>query len=275
MLTKSLICLALFSFLAAAPLSLPAYAADGDFPLYREIEIMYQQENFAKVIVAGNDFLITVPDSIYKDKVLFFMGISYMKKKDYSEAVGILSDLEKKRYISVKIDWVIQSLADAYFELEKYDTALDKYSEIIEKYPESDIKFIAYYKGAHAARSSGKNGIAMRYFRDLIENYPETDEAMKAAKELEQLPDKETYKDTPRGGRYAIQIGSFQYRENAEKLKNELAKKDLKCNITSVIIDQKVYYRLRTGYFPSKTEADTMAEKLVKELFLPAKVFED
>ena len=275
MRTKSLICIALFSFFAAAPLSPAAYAKDGDFQMYREIEGMFQVENFAKVIKAGNDFLITAPESIYKDKVLFFIGISHLKNKDFTEAVHVLADLKKKRYISVKIDWVIQSLADAYFELEKYDAALGEYTELIEKYPDSDVRFLAYYKGAVAARSSGRYGTAGRYFRDLIDKFPESEEAMKASEELAKLPKDEELKETLPQGRYAVQIGSFQYRENAEKLKNELSKKDLICNITSVIIDKKVYYRLRTGYLPGKAEADRLAEKLIGEYFLPARVFED
>jgi cell division protein FtsN len=64
--------------------------------------------------------------------------------------------------------------------------------------------------------------------------------------------------------RYSVQVGSFRGWEQAEKLRDRLARKGYSARIqTSRVPGKGLWYRVRVGYFSDRTTADRVAQRLV------------
>lgn len=73
---------------------------------------------------------------------------------------------------------------------------------------------------------------------------------------------------------WAVQVGSFSKKENAEKLQTKLRKAGYKAFISSVSAEGKTVVRVRIGPELQRTAADQLKSKVEKELQLQAKVVE-
>jgi cell division protein FtsN len=66
-------------------------------------------------------------------------------------------------------------------------------------------------------------------------------------------------------GDYLLQVGSFRSSSDAERLKAQLALKDIPTRIQTVTIDNgQTYHRVRTGTY-DKTQAQSLSAKLARE----------
>ena len=73
---------------------------------------------------------------------------------------------------------------------------------------------------------------------------------------------------------WAVQVGSFGKKENAEKLQTKLRKAGYKAFISSVSAEGKTVVRVRIGPELQRTAADQLKSKVERELQLQAKVVE-
>jgi rare lipoprotein A len=63
---------------------------------------------------------------------------------------------------------------------------------------------------------------------------------------------------------YTVQVGSFNDRENAFSLKEELSRNLNDVRVEPIELDNGTYYRVRIGRFPNRNEAEKIASKLRK-----------
>jgi DedD protein len=64
------------------------------------------------------------------------------------------------------------------------------------------------------------------------------------------------------GGAWAIQVGSFSSRDNAERLVKQLESKGFKAYVSKTGTGAKQMYRVRVGPVPSRAAVDALAQKL-------------
>ncbi|MGQ4808896.1 Cell division protein FtsN [Candidatus Entotheonellaceae bacterium PAL068K] len=77
------------------------------------------------------------------------------------------------------------------------------------------------------------------------------------------------------GVRYIVQVGSFRVRDQAERLRQRLAKQNYPVRIqTSVAPDRGIWHRVRVGPFPDRGAADRVAQRLGSQEQLPVIVMD-
>jgi peptidoglycan lytic transglycosylase len=73
---------------------------------------------------------------------------------------------------------------------------------------------------------------------------------------------------------YAVQVGAFADRDNANRLKNQLARRYDGVYVTTLAGRAATYYRVRLGRFPHREQAVQLAQSLTP-LGLPAIIVDD
>lgn len=70
-------------------------------------------------------------------------------------------------------------------------------------------------------------------------------------------------------GDYAVQVGAFRSEEKANSYQNQLQERDFP-NVYTVKVGNEetgdIWFRLRVGYFASKSDAETLGKELAREL---------
>jgi cell division septation protein DedD len=62
---------------------------------------------------------------------------------------------------------------------------------------------------------------------------------------------------------FSVQVGSFQYRDQAERLRHRLAQKGYQASVQPTAIAGKgVWYRVQVGGSPDRATADRLAQQL-------------
>lgn len=72
---------------------------------------------------------------------------------------------------------------------------------------------------------------------------------------------------SPTTGRFAVQVGAFLDRRNAERLQQQLEQRYDPVFITQYDSPQGLFYRVRVGAAPSRESAEALAQRLRGERF--------
>lgn len=72
---------------------------------------------------------------------------------------------------------------------------------------------------------------------------------------------------SPTTGRFAVQVGAFLDRRNAERLQRQLEQRYDPVFITQYDSPQGLFYRVRVGAAPSRESAEALAQRLRGERF--------
>ncbi len=75
--------------------------------------------------------------------------------------------------------------------------------------------------------------------------------------------------EVPGGVRYGVQVGAFQERENAGRLKLSLHARYRPVIIVPYDSPRGLFYRVRVGSLPTELEARSLADRLAAEGFTP------
>ena len=73
----------------------------------------------------------------------------------------------------------------------------------------------------------------------------------------------------PLAGFFTVQVGAFQAKENAERLRVQLSSRYSPVTIQEYDSPAGIFYRVRVGRVPSQEAAHQLAEQLRNEQFLP------
>ena len=106
--------------------------------------------NYDLAIAGFQDFLNTYPDSEYADNAIYYLGTCYSEQG-------------------------------------RQEQAIQTFDQVINLYPKGDKSPVAYFKKALAYRQLERNTEAIDAFKRLMTTYPDSQEAVRAQQELQQL----------------------------------------------------------------------------------------
>lgn len=206
------------------------------------------------------------------EEACFFQGLSALMLKRYSEAESKLSRVRRGRYQS----WAFLALAEIEMGTNRADGACRKYERMSRSY----ISPTAMYRYGECLERDGKSDDATDVFRDLIETFRSTPEAVLATQKIEVLERKAGIHDVlspahSRGelvGTYTIQFGAFYDRTNAIRLASELKREIPGVRIDSDLVDNREIHRVRVGQFRTREEAQLEAEAINRRVREPVTI---
>ncbi len=143
--------------------------------LYWKAEALFRMENYDEAIETHNEFLVT-PGAFsldYYPKAHYTIGYSWFQQEDYSNALiafrqFIRGDIDNQRFIN---DAYLR-IADAYFMLKNYESAIDFYKRA-ESLGIVDTDYAIYQK-ALVEGVKGDFNSKIASLKKLLQQYPET-----------------------------------------------------------------------------------------------------
>ena len=123
---------------------------------------------------------------------LMDMGMANLKKQNFSEAAEDFKKLKEKYPYSKYATLAGLKLGDAYFGDQKYAQAAMSYKEFARLHPSNEnAPYVLYQAGmshflqfSATDRDPAETATSIKVFNTLIDNYPGTEYATKAAKQL-------------------------------------------------------------------------------------------
>jgi len=205
----------------------------------------------------------------------YFQGISAIMMEEYDAARELLSKVKDGHFRP----W-------AYLSLAEVETRSNNAGEACERYRSMARSFIsptAMYRYGECLEKQGRVEDATDMFRELLETFENTPEALLAAEKLNVLTRKpvppaqeptvvDSATMTPLSSGYTVQFGAFNDRTNAIKLASQLKRELPGVRIDTDLLDFKEVHRVRFGYFRTRAEAVKSMEEISNRLNEPCAV---
>jgi tetratricopeptide (TPR) repeat protein len=214
---------------------------------------------FGQVVTEAQGFLQRKQSSQLYQETLYLKGLSELKVRDLEAARETLTRLTAEFPQGPFSHQAQMALGDAESLLGRNEQALLIYQGLADRqnaplYPQ------AAFRLGNAQRRLGLWEEARKTFERLAAQSPGSAEALHAKGLLAQ-------------GEFAfsVQVGAFQSRENALRLKKELDRRNFSADVSDVILEGRRFYRVRVGQFARREQAAQEAQRLRQEGF-PTKI---
>lgn len=215
--------------------------SDRSYPkVLKEAEIAYVRGDFQKAYEFYKEALKNTDDNrLGYDNNTYWMGNCLIKLGRYKEARDVFQLLISQNKNKVLKGFGYFGLGESYLYENKFKKAKKAYAEVLQLEGNgfTDVRSMAYYRLGLISEALGHEGEAQKYFNFLHQKYPNSYSAI-ASKIV-----------------YFVQVGAFQNRENAQRLKEKLVKKKYPCHIEMVVNGGKRFYRVRIGSYRSIEDA--------------------
>jgi tetratricopeptide (TPR) repeat protein len=119
----------------------------------------------------------------------YYAGVSYLNTADYKNAIKYLDKFSTKDDILSVVS--TGAIADAFIELNQTKEALEYYEKAIKKSSNSLVVPIYIKKAGQTAMLLEDNKRALKHFKNLMENYSQSEEAQNADKIIAKLEAKQ------------------------------------------------------------------------------------
>ncbi len=123
---------------------------------------------------AYNVFHDLLKESAFKDATLFWLGETYLKGGDYTQAEAQYTQLIKLYADSIYTPQAYYSLGWVYFEQNQLEKAQKIFIELIGKFPEHQLAEEAHFKIGEIAFQQQQYQDSIGYFKDYIGRYPQS-----------------------------------------------------------------------------------------------------
>lgn len=110
-----------------------------------------------------------------------------LEEKNYQAAIVRLKDFLRKHPQSELADNAQYWIGECYYALKEFDQAILEFNEVRLNYPQGDKAPAALLKQAFAFAELGGQVEARWIFQEIVEQYPESEEAVKAKERLKRL----------------------------------------------------------------------------------------
>jgi len=206
------------------------------------------------------------------EEACFFQGLSALMLKRYPEAEDNMSRVRRGRYQS----WAFLALAEIEMGTNRTEGACRKYERMSRSY----ISPTAMYRYGECLERDGKSDDAADVFRDLIDTFQSTPEAVLASQKIEVIERSSRTHNvlSPLNtseeiiGIYTLQFGAFYDRTNAIRLASELKRDIPGVRIDSDLVSNKEIHRVRVGQFRTREEAQLEADKINQRVREPVTI---
>ena len=238
-------------------LSLVTALAADDLHLLR---VAFLRGEYGQVVTEAERILQRKQGSPDKQEVLYLKGLSELKVRDLEAARLSLTQLTTEFPQGSFSDQAQMALGDAETLLGRNEQAILIYRELVEGPNSAAFYPQAAFRVGNAQRRLGLWEEARTTFEQLAAKSPTSAEALQAKRLLAK-------------GEFAfsVQVGAFQSRENALRLKKELDRRDFLVDVSDVILEGRRFYRVRVGQFARREEAAQESQRLKQEGF-PTKI---
>jgi len=199
---------------------------------------------------------------------------------DAAKAVETYQQILRKFPDSREAEAAALKTAQYYFSRGLYVSARKHFLELIERYPKSEYVDDSMYSAAACLYAAGKYRSCYVELNNFLTKNPNSPLRPLALDDLKELRDKTG--DT-RGmervasksdGKYALQIGAFSKRANAEKLMSYCETLGLPVEIRERKKNNKIMYLVWMGSFESAEDSRTFGDKFKREHGKPFRVVE-
>ncbi|MBI3616525.1 MAG: SPOR domain-containing protein [Candidatus Omnitrophica bacterium] len=125
-----------------------------------------------------------------------------------------------------------------------------------DRHAESSRQEELLYLQGTAALKLRDTELAQTSLRRLLSDYPNSRWAAQASAALKGISRaaEENY--------FSVQLGAFETRANADRLKVELERRGYPAEVTDAVMDGRTLYRVRVGRFSSRVEAQAQVQRL-------------
>ncbi|MBF0385408.1 MAG: SPOR domain-containing protein [Candidatus Omnitrophica bacterium] len=227
-----------------------------------EVETSFLKGDYEKVkAIADADMADATIDKANLAKIKYFLALSHLWLKEYSDAKKVLEALHEEDLDKNFRDKVSLGIIDACYLNDEYETALDTAQRFIKENASSDYLSLVYLKLARINLKLAQWAEAEVYLKKVINDFPQSMDVYIA----KQLLEENRY--------FAVQVGSFALSSRAEQLAQELKEKGEYAYVVEITDQEnKKYYRVRVGKLSSLSEAKHLKSKL-SELGYPTSIY--
>ena len=200
------------------------------------------------------------PSGSVREELLYLKGVSELKLRDLEEARLTLTQLTSEFPEGRRVSQARMALGDLYALTGEDQKALDLYEELVKSGKAGSLLAQITFRVGDAQRRLGLWEEARKTLERVAAQFPRSPEGLQAKELLAQ-------------GEFAffVQVGAFQSRENAVRLKTELERRHFSAEVNDTILEGRRFYRVRVGQFARREDASEEATRLREEGF-PGKV---
>jgi tetratricopeptide (TPR) repeat protein len=207
------------------------------------------------------------------EEACLFQGLCAVMLERYADARRPLERIRRGKLRT----WALLAMAEAEAGLGRRDEGCRRYQSLAG----AMISPTALYRHAECLEDEGDLTGATREFREIVDAFRGTPEAVLAAEKLTRLARGEATpadkRATPATGGeapgeevlqsgYTIQFGSFRDRGNAIKLAAKIKRVYPGVRVDSELIRYREYHRVRFGYFETREGAQAKGEEISREM---------
>jgi tetratricopeptide (TPR) repeat protein len=208
------------------------------------------------------------------DEACLFQGLSAIMLERYADARSPLGSIRKGKLRT----WAYLSMAEVESGLNRPEQACSRYESLAG----AMIIPTALYRHGECLENKGDVEGAETEYRQIINNFRDTPEAVLAAEKLSRLAERTETPPTSQKtdsvdaqalpppedfkSGFTIQFGSFRDRGNAIKLSARIKRVYPGVRVDSELINYREHHRVRYGYYRTREEALAKAEEISHEI---------
>jgi len=213
-----------------------------------------------------SEFKRTFPKSSFLPQILWFESQAFFSSGKIEPALKGFKNIVEHYPFSSWAAWAQLGIGEVYFFQGKFNKSLKEYNKVVDKYAETEV-FPSALSGIYRAfESSKEKDKAILYLNLYKEKYPKGID-LESQILFEEIATEKDLGEAEKltGTKYAVQIGVFASKENADRMMKRLKLRGYNPERSYKIIQNKKYYLIRVGSFYSLSEAQRLREKLEKE----------
>ncbi len=234
------------------------------------LAVLLQQNRVEEIKQRLPELVRKFPDD---PTVLFLQGAT---EPDGARAVRYYKRIVEEFPTSAFADDALLRLAEYDFALGLYHSSAQRYLQLAQRYPASPLCDDAHYMRIQCLLARGEQDSAAYALEWFLSKYPNSPLASLAASELSGQGGARRQQAVPRAAvgakPYALQVGAFKEKRNAEKLVQALAAQGHECEIVVKERGRDLFYLVWVGSFENEEAARRKGEQLQARHGLPFRI---
>jgi tetratricopeptide (TPR) repeat protein len=219
---------------------------------FSDIETAILNQDYASVEQLAQEFL--TQEKQPKEEAFrarYYLGLSYIRLGRFEEAQNLFKNLVLQKTDNKWRDQAYLGYFDSLYMDGRYEEALKMVKKLFSESPHSEFLSLAYLKAARANLKLTRWNDAADYLKKIVHRFPQSLEAYTA----KQLLEEKQY--------FAVQVGAFLEQSRAQKLVEELNKKNEYAYVVETTDkDNRKFFRVRVGQMTKLEDAKELQSKL-------------